>query len=83
MSEDDLDSAHSLKRLCSGGGSLTVQPPQLMLHLSQGMAAGASPRLVGSGEEPLLSLHKTASGGSAGSSSADLTMWSGLPEVSE
>jgi hypothetical protein len=82
QSEDDHDSAHSLKRLCSNN-SMSSQPhahapPQLVIDVSQGIATGISPRLVGVEELGLLSLRNAA-----GAAGADLGMWSVLQEVSE
>lgn len=74
QSEDDLDSAHSLKRLCSN--TLSTQPPHLVIDVSQSIHTGISPRLVGVEELGLLSLRNAA-----GAAGADLGMWSVLPEV--
>jgi hypothetical protein len=77
QSEDDLDSAHSLKRLCSNTmSSQPHAPPQLVIDVNQSIATGISPRLVGVEELGLLSLRNAA-----GAAGADLGMWSVLQEV--
>ncbi|WIA13427.1 hypothetical protein OEZ85_007007 [Tetradesmus obliquus] len=76
QSEDDLDSAHSLKRLCSNTmSSQPPAPPQLVIDVSTSIATGISPRLVGVEELGLLSLRNAA-----GAAGADLGMWSVLQE---
>jgi hypothetical protein len=78
QSEDDLDSAHSLKRLCSNNSmsSAPHAPPQLVIDVNQSIASDISPRLVGVEELGLLSLRNAA-----GAAGADLGMWSVLQEV--
>jgi hypothetical protein len=78
QSEDDLDSAHSLKRLCSNTStsSQPPAPPKLVIDVNQSIATGISPRLVGVEELGLLSLRNAA-----GAAGADLGMWTVLQEV--
>eukprot|EP00879_Flechtneria_rotunda_P009515 GHRR01009959.1.p1 GENE.GHRR01009959.1~~GHRR01009959.1.p1 ORF type:complete len:292 (+),score=110.59 GHRR01009959.1:1312-2187(+) len=80
-SEDDSDSAHSLKRICNDSAS--IQPPPLVVNMPPSMQIGISPRLVGLENDLLLAY---GSGSSVGPSVVDphMGMWQGgLPEVGE
>ncbi|KAF6257154.1 hypothetical protein COO60DRAFT_34653 [Scenedesmus sp. NREL 46B-D3] len=74
--DDDLDSAHSLKRLCSNTmSSQPPAPPKLVVDVNLSIGSGISPRLVGVEELGLLSLRNAAA-----AAGADLGMWSLLQE---
>eukprot|EP00882_Tetradesmus_deserticola_P001273 GHRQ01001376.1.p1 GENE.GHRQ01001376.1~~GHRQ01001376.1.p1 ORF type:complete len:403 (+),score=157.03 GHRQ01001376.1:240-1448(+) len=76
QNDDDIDSAHSLKRRCSNTlSSQLPAPPQLVIDVNLSIGTGISPRLIGVEELGLLSLRNAA-----GAAGADLGMWSVLQE---